>query len=123
MAEMQLSLGARTVRDGQGLVDHNGFYVASRKFAQENPELIKILVDEVSKLSDWAESNRGYVVDFVSQASGFDRAWMEQAELRHHYKVYPMTDYLLASQQELADTFYRVGLIDKEIKVAEIVWR
>jgi sulfonate transport system substrate-binding protein len=123
LAVMQQSVGARVVRDGQGLVNNYGFYVASRKFAQENPELVKIMVEELDKMSEWAESNRGYVVDFVSQELDIDKAVMEQAELRHHYNLLPMSDDVVASQQEIADTFYKLGLIDKEIKVADVVWR
>jgi sulfonate transport system substrate-binding protein len=123
LAVMQQSVGARVVRDGQGLVNNYGFYVASRKFAQENPELVKIMVEELDKMSEWAESNRGYVVDFVSQELDIDKAVMEQAELRHHYNLLPMSDDVVASQQEIADAFYKLGLIDKEIKVADVVWR
>ena len=45
------------------------------------------------------------------------------AEKRREHDVLPLTDEVISKQQEVADTFYKIKLIPKEIKVKEIVWQ
>jgi sulfonate transport system substrate-binding protein len=54
-AEQQLQ--ARTLRDGQGIVDNHQFYLATKPYAQKNPEVIKTLVEEVRAVGEWSKAN------------------------------------------------------------------
>jgi sulfonate transport system substrate-binding protein len=54
---------------------------------------------------------------------GIDATVLEVAEKRRKYGVLPLTNDVIAKQQEIADTFYKINLIPKEIKVKEIVWQ
>lgn len=54
---------------------------------------------------------------------GIDAAVLETAEKRREYDVLPLTDEVIAKQQEIADTFYKIKLIPQEIKVKEAIFQ
>jgi sulfonate transport system substrate-binding protein len=41
---------------------------------------------------------------------------------RSLFLVTPVTDKVIATQQKVADRFYKLGLIPKPVDVKEIVW-
>ncbi len=49
-AEQQLQ--ARTLRDGSGIVDNHQFYLATKPYAQQHPEVITALVEEVRAVGE-----------------------------------------------------------------------
>ena len=54
-AEQQLQ--ARTLRDGKGIVDNNQFYLATRPYAKQHPNVIQTLVEEVRAVGEWSKAN------------------------------------------------------------------
>ena len=56
-----------------------------------------------------------------------DDAWKAEVEQqlaagRAEFGIFDITPEIIAHQQETADRFFRLGLIPKEIVVAEAVW-
>jgi sulfonate transport system substrate-binding protein len=83
---------------------------------------LKTVLAEVTKVSDWAKKNPTEVAQFLSPALGIDAAVLEKAEKRREYGVLPLTDEVIKDQQQIADTFYNIKLIPKQVKVQEAVW-
>ncbi|WP_249144188.1 hypothetical protein [Bradyrhizobium lablabi] len=44
------------------------------------------------------------------------RRWISRA-------VLPVTDAVIAEQQQVAETFFALGLIPKQIKISDVAWR
>ncbi len=109
--------------DGKDLVPNRGFFFSSQAFASQNPELIKTFIDEATKASTWAKGNRSGVTDILSKSMGIDKAVLEIAEKRKDYGLSPLSDEVIADQQKIADSFYKLKLIPKETKVADVVWK
>jgi len=42
---------------------------------------------------------------------------------RRSYGFEPIQADMVAEQQEIADTFFELGLIPKQLKVEEVVWK
>ncbi|MDX2216001.1 MAG: sulfonate ABC transporter substrate-binding protein [Oculatellaceae cyanobacterium bins.114] len=122
-AAAEKSIQARVLVDGSNLVKNRGFFLSTQSFTQEKPELVKTLLDELTKVAEWAKSNPTDVAKFLSAELKIDQAALELAEQRRGYGVLPIDDEAIAGQQEIADTFFKLGLIPKEIKVADVVWQ
>lgn len=123
LAAAEKATGARTLTDATGLAPNLGYYLAAKSFVDKNPESLKTVLDGVSKVSDWAKNNPTEVAKLLSPVLGIDAAVLEVAEKRRDYGVFPLTDEVITKQQEIADTFYKIKLIPKEIKVKEVVWQ
>ncbi|MEH2452311.1 sulfonate ABC transporter substrate-binding protein [Nostoc sp.] len=123
LAAAEAATGARTLADATGLAPNRGYYLAAKSFVDAKPDALKIVLNQVKKVSNWAKNNPGEVAKFLSPALGIDAPVLEIAEKRREYDVLPLTDEVITKQQEVADTFYKIKLIPKEIKVKEIVWQ
>ncbi len=67
-----------------------------------------------------AESGK---VDFLAEKLGVSPAVMERSELRkQRYYAQPISTEIVNEQQAGADIFFRLGLMPKAIRVADIVY-
>ena len=123
LAVAEKAIGARILTDATDLAPNRGYYLASKSFVETRPQQLKIVLDEVTKTSDWAKSNSAEVAKFLGTELGIDPAILEVAEARKEYGVLPITDEIIAGQQQVADAFQKINLIPKQINVKEIVWK
>lgn len=121
-AAAETSVGARILRDGQGLVENRGFFLSTRSFAEDNPTLVRSLLDELSGVSDWAKQNPNEVSTFLSQELGIDKAALDKAEGRRGYGVREIDAAVIAGQQQIADVFLALDLIPQKIDIASVIW-
>lgn len=122
-AAAEKAIGATILVDGKGLVENRGFFLSTQSFVQDKPELLKSVLDELTKASAWAKSNPTEVASFLSKELKIDQAALDLAEQRRNYGVLPITDEVVAGQQKMADTFFGLKLIPQQIKVADAVWK
>lgn len=116
-AEKQLS--ARVLADGKGLVANHQFYLASRTFAQKNPELVSIVLEELAKVDEWGSKNVKDVAAILSVQTGLEPAVVTLAATRYSYGVKPLTAEVVREQQKIADVFSALKLIPKPIAVKD----
>jgi sulfonate transport system substrate-binding protein len=119
LAAAEKQLGARVLIDGQGLVANHQFYLASRGFAQQNPELVRVLLDELAKVDDWGRTHGPEVATILSAQTGLSPEVVALAEQRYSYGVRPVTPEVLKAQQDIADAFHKLKLIPKAIVVRD----
>lgn len=123
LAAAEKQLGARILADGKGVVANHQFYLASRAFAEKYPEIVHILIEEIDKIDQWGKANPKEVAKFLAPQIGLELPVVELAAQRLTYGVRPVTDDVLAQQQKVADAFYEVKLVPKQVKVADAAWR
>ncbi|AFY32750.1 sulfonate ABC transporter substrate-binding protein [Calothrix sp. PCC 7507] len=119
----EAATGARTLTDATGLAPNRGYYLAAKSFVDNKPDALKTVLDQVKKASDWAKNNPTEVAKLLSPVLGIAEPVLEKVEKRREYDVLPLTDEVITKQQDVADTFYKIKLIPKEIKVKEAVWQ
>ena len=119
LAAAEKQLGARVLADGKGLVANYQFYLASRTYAEKNPEILRIVLEEVAKVDDWGRSNPDEVATILAAQTGLGKDVVALAASRYAYGVKPVSVDVIASQQRVADAFSGLKLIPKPIVVKD----
>jgi sulfonate transport system substrate-binding protein len=111
--------GARTLVNGENLVDNLLYYVARRAFAESHPAIVSDVLAEYQSLSEWERTHAEEAARILSTSSGISYEALLLAEQRHPYGLQPITPDVLAKQQTIADTFRKLELIGKDIRTAD----
>lgn len=119
LAAAEKQLNARVLADGKGAVANHQFYLAARAYAEKNPEIVKILLEEIDRIDQWGKQNPQEVAKFLSPQIGIDLPIVELATSRLAYGVKPVTAEVLAAQQKIADKFFELKLVPKQVRVAD----
>ena len=116
-------LGARVLADASGgVADNHQFYIASRSFAQAQPATLKFVLAQINDESLWVGSHRKLAAQIIAPQIGLPVDVAEHALSHSSYGVAPLDASVIADQQRIADTFFRLKLIPKQIDVASAVW-
>jgi sulfonate transport system substrate-binding protein len=111
LAAAEAATGARTLRDGTGLVSNHQFYLAAQPFLDAQPDTVRAVVEELAAIERWAEANPKEVAGLFGPRMGIPAAVLEVSLARMGYGVRPLTGAVVAEQQRIADAFHRVGLL------------
>lgn len=122
-AAAEAATGARTLADGAGVVSNHQFYLAAQKFTAESPHIIDATLAAVDDIDRWARDNARMVADQLSPQTGIPASILEVALARQSYGVKLLDASVVAEQQRIADTFFKLGLLPKAIDVASVVRR
>lgn len=119
-AEQQLQ--ARTLVDGKGLVSNHQFYLATRPYAEQHPEVIEALVEEIRAIGEWVKTNNERTVAQVAPLLGLSADITRLAVQRQSYGAQLITPEVVEAQQKIADTFTALKLIPKPLNISEVIW-
>ena len=116
----QRATGARILKDGEGLVSNFEFYLAEKSFSEQHPDRLKTILEEIQKVDDWAANKPTDVAKLLSPELGIDVATLEDVAKKRPYGVKQITNEVVTYQQKIADTFYDLKLVPKQLKVSEV---
>jgi sulfonate transport system substrate-binding protein len=119
LAAAEKQLGARVLADGKGLVSNHQFYLSSRAFAEQHPEVVRIVLDELVQVDAWGHGHQQEVGTILAAQTGLAPEVVALAAQRYSYGVRPVTPEVLGAQQKIADAFHRLKLIPKPITVRD----
>lgn len=113
--------GARILRTAYGILSGN-YLVAAHVDALADPDKAKLIGDYlglVQKAYGWAASNRPQWANIIAQDIGVPRDYVVDQFKRQSasYELRPVTDAAIASQQQVADLFFKQGLLPKAVDV------
>jgi sulfonate transport system substrate-binding protein len=100
----------------------NSFYIANRDFAKSHGATLRQIIDVTSSTAKWAETHRDEVAKSLSAVTGIPLDIQTVAANRSSFAVGPITDDIIATQQGVADRFFKLGLIPKPVVVRDAVW-
>lgn len=121
LAAAQAATGARMLADATGLAWNRQFYLAGRKFSDANPAAVDAILGGISEFDQWAAGKESAVADELSSGIGIPAPILEVAVKRQTYGVRPLEPEVVADQQRIADAFYGLGLVPKQIVVSDVV--
>jgi len=113
---------ARILANAHEITKTNSFYLSNRDFANKNPLLLKDAIDGLSATAHWAESHRGDVARALAEVTGLELDIQTLAANRSSFAIGRVTDEIVATQQELADRYLKLGLIPKPVVIKDAVW-
>lgn len=119
VASTELESNGRLLVDGEGLTTDRDFFVATKDFYKANPEVIEIIIEEIASSSKWANENPDELVEKLAPILGIDEAAIRMSVERRTYGVENISEEIMEEQQEIANTFYQLQIIPKEIQVRE----
>ncbi|MGX9425295.1 MULTISPECIES: sulfonate ABC transporter substrate-binding protein [Bradyrhizobium] len=120
---------AETKQNGRILVNSyeitktNSFFIANRDFSKNHGPILQQINDVIASTATWAEAHRDEVAKSLSAVTGVPLDIQTVAANRAAFKIGPVTDDIVATQQGVADRFFKLGLIPKQIAIRDIVWR
>jgi len=114
--------GGRVLVNANEIGKTNSFYIANRDFAQRSPQVVSTVIDVLVKTAEWAEVHRDQVGRVLAEVTGVDLDIQTKAAQRSSFAIGKLTDDIVATQQAVADRFFRLGLIPRQIVVREAVW-
>ncbi|MGO8918553.1 MAG: aliphatic sulfonate ABC transporter substrate-binding protein [Stellaceae bacterium] len=100
----------------------NAFFLANRDYAAAHAGIIVAAVDDMNTVSRWSETHQDEVAAIISKLTGVDLEAEKVTVARSDYGVAPLTEAVIAEQQEIADTFHALGVIPRAIQVRKAVW-
>jgi sulfonate transport system substrate-binding protein len=101
----------------------NSFFIANRDFAGKHGPILQQIVEVTTASATWAEQHRDEVAASLAAITGVPLDIQAIAARRAGFVVVPVTEDIIATQQGVADRFYKLGLIPKPIVIRDIVWR
>src|SRR3977135_4213858 len=122
-AAAEAATGAKTLADGTGIVSNYQFYFSSKKFVESNSGIVDLVLAELREVDDWAKGDIHAVANQLAPAIGLPVDVVEVALKRQSYGIKPITDGVIADQQQVADTFFALGLLPKQIKISDAARR
>ncbi|MCX7319585.1 MAG: sulfonate ABC transporter substrate-binding protein, partial [Hyphomicrobiales bacterium] len=112
----------RVIAFSKDVQESNSFFLANKDFTSKHGDIVALLNKTFAEEGKWAAANRGEVAARLQEATGVDKAAVTRAVERSEYNVVPITDKIIATQQQTADRFFKLGLIPKPVQVKDIVW-
>jgi len=97
----------------------NSFYIANRDFAKNHGAALQQIIDVTTATAKWAEE----VAKSLSAVTGIPLDIQTVAANRSAFAVGPITDDIIATQQGVADRFFKLGLIPRPVVVRDAVWK
>jgi sulfonate transport system substrate-binding protein len=114
--------GGKILANASELGKTNSFYLANRDFATTAPKTVSALIEVLQQSAAWAETHRDDVGRLMAEVTGVDVEIQTIAARRSAFAIGKLTDDIVATQQAVADRFYKLGLIPRVVSVREAVW-
>ena len=123
-AAIELDIKPRVLATGRALSSNNSFYLASRSFATQHAQALAVLLEELTRADTFAQTHRKEAIKLIADFSGLDAGIVSLfIQRRPASPVGPLSAATVADQQRVADAFFKLGLIPRPVRVAEIVWQ
>jgi len=123
LAAAEVEGGARLIVNGAGIGGHREFYFGRAEFLRANPKVVDAVMAVLSDTGQAAKRDPKGTADFLAEKLGISAGVMERSELRkQRYFAQPISTEIVNEQQAGADIFFRLGLMPKAIRVADVVY-
>ena len=119
----EIKQNGRILANASEITRTNSFYIANRDFAKNHGQILQQIIDVTSSAANWAEAHREEVARSLSAITGIPLDIQTVAANRSSFAVGPITDDIVATQQGVADRFFKLGLIPRPVVVRDAVWK
>lgn len=109
----------RVLLDGENLRDTTNFYSTNRDFYKAHPDVIKVFLEELQKAEIYTRDHPKEVAQALAPVTQLPPDILETMHGKYKYGLRPITEQIIAKQQEVANLWYSLKLIPKKVNVRE----
>ncbi|MGR9397296.1 sulfonate ABC transporter substrate-binding protein (plasmid) [Rhizobium leguminosarum] len=120
-AAAEVAIEARELRNGERIVPNHQFYLGTTSLVDGHAQAIDVLIDAISEIDEWTKSDTAAAAAELSPSVGIPEPVLVKALERQSYGIKSLDDTVVAQQQSIADTFFKLKLIPKEVTIADVV--
>lgn len=120
-AAAEKQLNAKVIATGQNLVNNHQFYLADRKFAEQHPDVLKIVVNELNTTTQWVSQHQTDAAKLLEKPTGLPLDVLNTSISRMGFGVSSISNDVVKKQQDVADAFYQQKLIPNKINIQAAV--
>jgi len=122
LASQELATAPRILRDGAGLSNNRTFHLANPDFVDRHQDVVRVLFQELRKANTWTQSHPQETADLLAPQLGVRAPVLKLATERRNYTTVAVTPDIVREQQDIVDTFHRLGLVKARVDVARFVY-
>jgi sulfonate transport system substrate-binding protein len=119
----ELKQSGRVLINASDITKTNSFYIANRDFAKNRGPVLQQIIDVTAATATWAEAHRDAVAKSLSAVTGIALDIQTVAANRSSFVVGPISEDIIATQQGVADRFFKLGLIPKPVVIRDALWK
>jgi sulfonate transport system substrate-binding protein len=117
--------GVRVLATAEGIVDSFGYYLANGSFTRQNPNVVADVLNELKKAGEDAQAHLDDTAAAISAVNGVPLP-IEKIVLTRKGSdlgsLVALDDTVLAYQQGLADAFFKLKIVPKQLDVKSAFW-
>jgi sulfonate transport system substrate-binding protein len=115
--------GAQVVQDGENVITNREFFLADRNFAEAHQDILLSLRKAIDRSAEWTKTNPDEIVHYLAPQLGMSEEVINTVIRRQPWGFQPISDQVISDQQAIADTFFSLKLIPRQVRVANAVLR
>ncbi|MEG4283101.1 aliphatic sulfonate ABC transporter substrate-binding protein [Microcoleus sp. A006_D1] len=123
LAKLQETMPADFLTDSEGLINDRNFYLASRSFASDFPDIVKTVMGETRLMANWITKNPERAVEFITARTGMKKTTASILTKSRSYDLLPIQDRAVEEQQRIAEIFFRLGMLPERIWIEDVIWK
>ena len=120
LAAVQKQAAARVLADGRDLASYQRYYLASTRYAQARPDVLRVFFNELRTAGQWVKQSPKEAAQLLSPVWGLEADIVEQANQRRSYEVRPVLASALSEQQRIADAFLNEKLLPRRVNALDV---
>ncbi|HYX13389.1 MAG TPA: aliphatic sulfonate ABC transporter substrate-binding protein [Nostoc sp.] len=96
-----------------------GFYIGRRAFITQNPQLVRVFLEEAQKVGEEAEKNPSVYAKILVDEQKLDPSVAQKVASRRTYRLRRLTPAIIAEQQGVADFYFAEKIISRKIDIKQ----
>ncbi|GAB1541711.1 sulfonate ABC transporter substrate-binding protein [Scytonema sp. NUACC21] len=117
LALVEKKIPIRNLRNAGGINTLGGFYIARRQFVSQNPELVRVFLEEAHKVGEWADKNPTEAAKALAPEVKIDPSVLETVSRRIVRQLRALTPAIIAEQQRVADFYFQEKVIPRKVDI------
>ncbi|MBN3893547.1 MULTISPECIES: aliphatic sulfonate ABC transporter substrate-binding protein [unclassified Nostoc] len=121
LAAVEKDIPIRILRNAARINTLGGFYIGRRGFITQNPQLVRVFLEEAQKVGEQAEKNPSDYAKILVDEQKLDPSVAQKVASRRTYKLRRLTPAIIAEQQSVADFYFQERIIPVKIDVKQAI--
>jgi sulfonate transport system substrate-binding protein len=117
--------GTRVLATTEGIVDSYGYYLANGAFTRQNPTVVSEVLGALKQTGADAQAHLDDTAAAISSITGVPVPVQKIVLTRKGAdlgSLVALDDHVLAYQQSLADTFFKLKIVPKQLDIKSAFW-